>query len=238
MKRNILVASLLIVLLILVGGCTKENTEDTVKVGKDALKFKEDYESLNGVETSSEGVFHRTITIDEKNPIEYITFKEVSEKIDNKESFIVYVGFSACPWCRSVIPYVLESAKENNIETIYYVNVRSDNTRASDLRGYYKLDKNNKVVVDVKADPYYHTVLATLDDYLTPYTLETSKGKTVKTGENRLYAPTIIVYKDGVAIGLDECISDSQTDGYMELTTEMIQDTKDKANSLFQKFNS
>lgn len=234
MKRNILI-TLLVVLLVLVGGCTKDNPE---KFGKDAAKFKEDYEALNGKETGREGVVYRTITIDEKNPIEYITFKDVSEKINNKESFVVYVGFSACPWCRSVVPYALEVAKENNIDTIYYVNVRSDNTKASDLRGYYKLDKNNKAVVDIEADPYYHTVLNTLDKFLTPYTLETSKGKVVETGENRLYAPSFIVYKDGVAVGLDECISDKQTDGFMDLTDEMIKDMKDKANNLFKKFNS
>ena len=232
MKRNIVI-TLLVVLLVLVGGCTKN---DSTKAGKDAVKFKEDYEALNGKETGREGVVYRTITIDEKNPIEYITFKEVSEKINNKDSFIVYVGFSACPWCRSVIPYVLEEAKENNIDTIYYVNVRSDNTRSSDLRGYYKLDKNNKVVVDVEADPYYHTVLNTLNEFLTPYTLETSKGKKVETGENRLYAPTVIVYKDGKAIALDECISDKQTDGFMELTDEIIKDIKDKADNLFKKY--
>lgn len=227
MNKKILICLLLV--LFLVCGCKKET------INEDAKKFKEDYESLNGV-TIKDDIKHRSITIEEDNPIVYKTFKDVSEMIDNKESFVVYVGFSACPWCRSVIPYVLEVAKDNNIDTIYYVNVRSDNTKASDLRGYYKLDKDNKPVVDIKADEYYYKVLNTLDEFLTPYTLETSKGKKVKTGENRLYAPSFIVYKDGVAIGLDECISDKQTDGFMELTDEIIKDIKDKANTLFKKY--
>ena len=229
MKRNLLLTSLLIVVLLVVG-CTKTNN-----VSEDAKKFKEDYESLNGV-TIKDDMKHRSITIPEDNPMVYKTFKEISEKIDNKESFVVYVGFSACPWCRSVIPYVLEVAKENKIDTIYYVNVRSDNTKATDLRGYYKLDKDNKPVVDIKADENYYKVLNTLDEFLTPYTLETSKGKKVETGENRLYAPTVIVYKDGKAIALDECISDKQTDGFMELTDEIIKDIKDKADNLFKKY--
>ncbi len=228
MKKSILLISVLLILL-LVGGCTKET------VGKDAKKFKEDYEALNGV-TIKDDMKHRSITIDEKNPIEYKTFEDIVKMIDNKESFVVYVGFSACPWCRSVIPYVLEVAKENKIDTIYYVNVRSDNTKATDLRGYYKLDKDNKPVVDIPADPNYYKVLNTLDEFLNPYTLETSKGKKIETGENRLYAPSFIVYKDGKAIALDECISDKQTDGFMELTDEIIKDIKDKANTLFSKY--
>ena len=164
MNKKILICLLLV--LFLVCGCKKET------INEDAKKFKEDYESLNGV-TIKDDIKHRSITIEEDNPIVYKTFKDVSEMIDNKESFVVYVGFSACPWCRSVIPYVLEVAKDNNIDTIYYVNVRSDNTKASDLRGYYKLDKDNKPVVDIKADEYYYKVLNTLDEFLTPYTLET-----------------------------------------------------------------
>ena len=227
MNKKILICLLLV--LFLVCGCKKET------INEDAKKFKEDYESLNGV-TIKDDIKHRSITIEEDNPIVYKTFKDVSEMIDNKESFVVYVGFSACPWCRSVIPYVLEVAKDNNIDTIYYVNVRSDNTKASDLRGYYKLDKDNKPVVDIKADEYYYKVLNTLDEFLNPYTLETSKGKKIETGENRLYAPSFIVYKDGKAIALDECISDKQTDGFMELTDEIIKDIKDKANTLFSKY--
>lgn len=228
MKKNVLLISLLLVILLLTG-CNKEI------VGKDAKKFKEDYESLNGVVIKDE-MKHRTITIDEKNPIEYKTFEEIAKMIEDKETFVVYVGFSACPWCRSVIPYVLEVAKEKKIDTIYYVNVREDNTKATDLRGYYKLNKDNKPVVDIPADPNYYKVLNTLDEFLTPYTLKTDNGKDVKTGENRLYAPSFIVYKDGKAIGLDECISDKQTDGFMELTDELIKDIKDKADTLFSKY--
>lgn len=229
MHKKLKVLFSLFIFILMTTGCTK--------VSEDAIKFKEDYESLNGVETSRSGVYYREIEIDKNNPIIYSSFKEVSEKIDNKETFIVYVGFSACPWCRSVLPYVLEEAKENKIDKIYYINVREDNKRTSDLRGYYKLDENNNIVVDVEADEYYKEVLKTLDSFLTPYTLETSDGQTIETGENRLYAPTLIVYKEGKAVALDECISEKQTDGYMDLTDEMIKDMKSKADALFKKYN-
>jgi thiol-disulfide isomerase/thioredoxin len=234
MKKKVFVMGILVIIVSLLTGCSKELNASS---NNDALAFKEDYESLNGKETSTSGVLYRSIKIPENNPIIYSTFEEVAKKIENKETFIVYVGFSACPWCRSVIPYVLESAKENNVDKIYYVNVREDNTRESDLRGYYKLDANNKVVIDVYPDKYYHTVLNTLDEFLKPYTLETTKGKTIETGENRLYAPSFIVYKDGVAVALDECISASQTDGYQELNDDIKSDIKNKADTLFKAYN-
>ncbi len=230
MKRKSILIVIILSIIVLTG-CSNKNQDS------DALKFKNDYESLNGVETTEKGVYYRSINIDEDNPIVYTTFKDVKEKIENDDSFILYVGFAACPWCRTVIPYIIKSAKENNINKIYYINIREDNTKQSDLRGYYKLDKNNKVIYDVYPDKYYHDVLDTLDDFLTPYTL-TNGDKEVKTGENRLYAPTLVAYKDGEAIALDECLSDNQKDGYQELTDEIIDDMTEKANKLFEKYKN
>ena len=229
MKKKYLITTIILILLVTVTvtACTKT----------DSSRFKEDYESLNGEKTGYQDYKYREVEIDKNNPIIYSSFKEVFDKINNKESFIVYVGFSACPWCRSVIPYVLESAKENNIDKIYYINVREDNTKESDLRGYFKLDENNNVVVDIYPDKYYHDVLVTLDDYLTPFTIENEEGEVFETGENRLYAPTLIAYKKGKAVALDECISKHQTDPYQKLTKEMKKEMKEKANKVFKEFN-
>ena len=224
--KKFLISTLILLFVITLTGCSLESESD---------KFREDYESLNG-EKTEDGNKYREISIDYNNPMKYSSFKEVKEKINNKDTFIVYVGFSACPWCRSVLPYVLESAKENKIDEIYYINVREDNTKESDLRGYFKLDENNNVVVDIYPDKYYHDVLNTLNDFLEPFTIENEQGEVFETGENRLYAPTIIVYKKGKAIALDECISDKQTDPYQKLTKEMQKEMKEKANKLFKEY--
>lgn len=226
MKKKLLLIGIIFTILVTLTGCES-----------DSSKFKEDYESLNGEKTGYEDYKHREIEIDSDNPIIYSSFKEVLDKINNKETFIVYVGFSGCPWCRSVIPYVLESAKENNIQEIYYINVREDNTKESDLRGYFKLDENNNVVVDIYPDKYYHDVLNTLNDYLQPFTIETEDGEVIETGENRLYAPTIIAYKKGKAVALDECISEKQNDPYQKLTKEMQKEMKERANKVFKKIS-
>ena len=98
MKKTIF--SLLVIGLIIlsVTGCGKENIESNV----DALKFKEEYEAINGVANSS-GKEHRTLSISEDNPFVYVTGEEIVEKIENNETFYVYFGSPYCPWCRSVI---------------------------------------------------------------------------------------------------------------------------------------
>ena len=226
--KKILIGTLIVLFVITLTGCTLESESD---------KFREDYETLNGEKTPDGNNTYREIEIDYNNPMKYSSFKEVLDKINNKESFVVYVGFSACPWCRSVIPYILESAKENNIDKIYYINVREDNTKESDLRGYYKLDENNNIIIDIYPDKYYHDVLNTLNDFLTPFTIENEEGEVFEIGENRLYAPTLIVYKKGKAIALDECISDKQNDPYQKLTKEMQKEMKEKANNVLKKYN-
>ena len=107
--KKFLIGTLILLFVISLTGCTLEKESD---------KFREDYETLNGEKTPDGNNTYREINIDYNNPMTYSSFKEVLDKINNKDTFIVYVGFSACPWCRSVLPYVLESAKENKIDKI------------------------------------------------------------------------------------------------------------------------
>ena len=72
MNKKILICLLLV--LFLVCGCKKET------INEDAKKFKEDYESLNGV-TIKDDIKHRSITIEEDNPIVYKTFKDYISKM-------------------------------------------------------------------------------------------------------------------------------------------------------------
>lgn len=230
MKKKGFIVTIIIALSLVLTGCFENKKTD-------AMKFKEDYEALNNKEVQNSEKKYRAISIDKNNPIVYSSFKDVYDRINNNETFLVYVGFSACPWCRSVIQYIIEEANNTNVDKIYYINVREDNTKASDLRGYYKLDDNDKVVIDIYPDKYYHAVLNTLDEFLSPFTLTNKNGKKIETGENRLYAPTLILYKNGKATLLDECISEDQEDGYEELTENMINYTRERAKKIFNSYN-
>ena len=56
-----------------------------------------------------------------KEYVKEISFKEFKQKMENKETFPVYVGNDHCGHCKSYRPTLERFAKENKIE-IYYVN--------------------------------------------------------------------------------------------------------------------
>lgn len=196
----------------------------------DAMKFKTDYESLNG-EKNSNGDDIRVLSIAEDNPFIYATADEIAERIDNKETFIVYFGFNSCPWCRSVLPSLIESAKENNVTKIYYVDVL-------EIRDRYELNDKNKAVKTVEGSEGYYKLLEKLDNVLDDYEPLTykSKGKTkkVKIGEKRIYAPNVVTVKNGEAIALESGIIDELTDPYMEIDDGMKCQIKEIFKCLFE----
>lgn len=207
-----------------------ENEVPSDPVVTDAMKFKEEYESINGV-TSTSGQTIRTISVGDHNPFIYSTAEDIVKRIENKETFVVYFGFSSCPWCRSVLESLIASAKENNISKIYYVDVLS-------IRDTYELNDKNKAVRTVEGTEGYYKLLELLDDVLDDYeplTYKNSKKKTVKVkiGEKRIYAPNIITVKNGEAMSMESGIIDSLKNPFMELDDGMICEIKEKFKCLF-----
>ena len=87
----------------------------------------------------------------------YVTayVKDMAEMMDEGKSFVIYFGFSRCPWCRDAMPILNEAAKEAGFDTVYYVNTREKEEWKSNLDiddydlfvelagDYLKLDDNN-----------------------------------------------------------------------------------------------
>ncbi len=214
-NKSIIIIIGIIILILGIFLFLPKETEKT-----DAVKFKEEYESLNNTKSSS-GKDIRNLTIQEDNPIIYSSAEEVVEMINNKESFAVYFGFSSCPWCRSVLPTLFEVMDDLKIDKIYYVDVK-------DIRDVLTLDENQKVKTEKKGTDAYYELLKKLDSVLSDYQLTTEENEKIETGEKRIYAPNIVSIIDGKVHDLTTGISDSQTDGYMELTKEMQKETYEK----------
>ena len=212
---------LLIIPILLLTGCKN----------KDALRFKEDYESLNGQVTSS-GKEYRTITIDEDNPFVYVTLEDVNKLIKHKESFIVYFGANWCPWCRSLLPTAIEEAKANGIKKIYYVNVREGTDEDNDIRDIYSLDENDEVYLSHEGTDAYHEFLDAAKGVLRDYNSHGVKVENTK----RVGAPNFILFKDGKAVTLTTGISENETDPYMELTDEIIEDMKKIFDDFYKEY--
>ena len=182
----------------------------------DAKKFKEEYESLNNQKSDS-GVKYRSITINKKNPIVCKTAGEIVEAINNKESFIVYFGFSSCPWCRSVIPTLLEVADDMELKSLYYVDIK-------DIRNTLNVE-NGDIVEKVKGSDDYYKLLDLLQDVLDDYKLSDANGREVATDQKRIYAPNVVAVVDGTATKMTTGISEKQNDANMELSTKILNET-------------
>ncbi len=196
-----IVAALLII-VILVGGYLavqykKSHGEGAAVITADEKKFKNEYESLNSTEKN------RKVEIMSDNNIKYISMEDAAKMLDDG-SGVIYFGFAGCPWCRNVVPVLLNAAKGTELDVIYYVNIRPDSKKENDLRDEYTLDSRNKAKKTKEAKAGYDQVLLALANYLSDYVLKTDSGKKVNTGEKRLYAPTVVVVKKGVVIGFHE----------------------------------
>ncbi len=220
MKKKLYI---LLVIVLLIGAffiCYKVNVIDK---NTDAYKFKVEYESLNNKESYGNNKC-RELNIDKDNMIKYSSAKEVLDKINNNESFIVYFGFAKCPWCRSMIENLLSLAKQNN-EVIYYVDVL-------EIRDTLEV-KDGKVVVSKKGDTNYMKLLEKLDEVLDDYSLEIDDIK-YETNEKRIYAPNVVAIINGKAVKKVEGVSEKLTNPYGKITDEMKKDSIDQLNCIFK----
>ena len=232
MKRKILIMLLACVSIISFTGCDKKKNNNEVKKS-DSLRFKEEYESLNGQETKDDKKY-RELDIPSNNPFVYTSAKEIVKMMDNKESFVVYFGFESCPWCRSVISTLIEVAKDNSVDKIYYVNVKN-------IRDVLEV-KNGKVVTKNKGLDAYYDLLDRFDSVLKKYELtvkdEDDEEKKIDTKEKRIYAPNVISVVDGKPTKLTTGISEDLKDPYGKLTDEMLEESYKKFDEVLKEIDS
>lgn len=219
MKKSLIIILTLIMTICMVG-CSIDK--------ESASRFKEEYEAVNGTENAS-GQKYREVTIDEENPIVYSTAEEIVNMINNKESFVVYFGFSTCPWCRSMVEQLIKSAKDNEQRKVYYVDVK-------EIRDKYELDENNNPVKAEDGGSSYSELIELMSDVLADYTLTTEDGEEISVGEKRIYAPNVVAVVKGKAKKLIEGTSSQLEDPYGELTDEMIKESYDSFNNIWDCF--
>ena len=216
MKR-VLLTTVIILSLFLLTGCVDKTT--------DAYKFKEEYESINNKD-NGHGNKYRELNIPVDNPFIYQTPEELLERVDKKETFIVYFGFKECPWCRSILEELINSAKDKNVDKIYYVDVK-------DIRDVKELDDENNIITTKEGNKAYMELVERFSEVLSDYTL-TKDNEKISTGEKRIYAPNIIAVSNGKAIQLEEGLPEDFTDPYSKLTDKVKKYTYNKFKCLFK----
>lgn len=194
--------------------------KDNVNINSDASKFKQEYEKVNG-EESYGGNITRELNIPEDNPFIYKSAGDIVKMINDKETFVVYFGFSTCPWCRSVLPTAIEVFDDLDINEVYYVDVK-------EIRDVLEATEDGEVVTKTEGSKDYYKLLELLDGVLDNYSLYDSEGNEVNSNEKRIYAPNFVSVVDGKPTKLETGISDNQEDAYMELGDEIKKDMYDK----------
>lgn len=208
-----------ILTLLLICGCSNKTESE---------EFKKDYESLNG-KSSSYGEY-RTLNIDE-NPFVFSSSDEIIKMIENNESFYVYFGDKACPWCRSVIEKAITVSKKYSVSKIYYINIWNDNHNEI-LRDKYELKDGVPVKVS-DGDKNYQKLLEYFNDYLKDYTLTDEENNIINVGEKRIFAPTFIYVENGKAIRETTGISEKLSSPFDELPEEILKDEEKLFNDFF-----
>jgi len=224
-KKNLIILGIvgviiLILSIFLMVNLTRNKTES------DAIKFKEEYEALNGEKNTSDKEYKK-LSIEENNPIKYATYDELLDLIDNKTG-IIYLGFPECPWCRSALPVLLDAVKDNKIDTIYYMNIKNerDSYVVKDGKLTHSVDKDGN---KIKGTEGYFKLLEALDEHLDDYVV-TSDDKEYEVGEKRIYAPSVIFVREGKVLNIQVSTVDSHLDPYESLTKKQYQELYDIFN--------
>lgn len=183
----------------------------------DSLRFKEEYESLNGTIRESDGALYNDIIIPEDNPVKYVNCEEAIEVL-KKENAILYIGANWCPWCRNAIPVLFDVLKNQNIKTLYYLNL--DNEKDT-----YEI-KNGKLIKTVEGSKGYYALLDFLKDDLEDYVLKDTNGKKYNTHEKRIYMPYVSAFQNGEIlkshVGTVSLMEDQTK--YSKMTEEQIKE--------------
>ena len=205
-------------LFISVTGCTSKNS--------DAIKFKNEYESLNGKKGYGDNI-NPEVKIDKKNAVKYADANKIIDVLDNGTG-IIYLGYPECPWCRNAVPVLLEAASELNVKDVYYMNLK-------DERDTIEVMEDGTLKTTKEGTEGYKKLLKRLDAVLDEYVLEDLNGNEVKTGEKRIYVPLMLFVREGKIVGVHSDTVSSQTNPYVALTTDQKNELLDIYIDLIHK---
>ena len=206
---------LLLISMIVIGIVVfRDKQEEQSRNGGNAegLIFKNEYETLNNVVRAKDGRTIKEITINANNPVDIISEEEAVSLLESGTG-ILYFGFPDCPWCRSMLPVLLQTLDNMSIDKLYYLNI-------SNIRDTLSLGEKNKVEVAEEGTPGYYKIIKLMDRVLEPYYLTTEEGKKIDTKEKRLMAPTVVGIKNGQITSIHVGTVESQESGYDDLSTE------------------
>lgn len=206
MKVKIELGILLIIFLLssyLIYNFVDSDTKNIVT--NEEIRFKEEYEKLNGVYNDKTNHYYMNVNILENSNVKYKNANEIIDILKNGTG-VIYFGFPECPWCRNLVPILVDTLNEYTMPFYYY--------NAYEIRDNKHLDDNGDIVVDKEGTKEYYEIVDILKDYLGEYS--GLNDNSIK----RLYFPTIVFVKEGKILYVHTGTLDSQEDPSVSLTDE------------------
>lgn len=206
MKTKIEIVILIIIFLLssyLIYNFVESDTKNIVT--NEEIKFKEEYEKLNGVYNEKLGKYYPNVEVIENSNVTYKDEKEIIDILTTGTG-IIYFGFPECPWCRNLLPVLIDVVNEYGVQFNYY--------NAYDIRDNKHLDEQNQIVIDKNGTDEYYKIVEILGDFLSEY-----KGLN-DPSIKRLYFPTVVFVKDGKIISAHIGTISSQKDPFVLLDSE------------------
>lgn len=185
----------------------------------DGVKFKKEYESLNNKEAFSPNYKYLEVNIPKDNKIIYKSDSEIIDVIKN-ETAVIYFGFNSCPWCRSMVENLVKVTSDLDISNVYYVDVK-------DIRDELEVDEDGNIIRTKSWTPAYRELLKLLDEHLDYYVINDKEGNEVETKEKRIYAPNVVVVKDGKVLGLTTGVSETLENPFGEIDESIKKESYD-----------
>lgn len=191
MKKNKIIIIVIVIVAIIIGISIYSTLTP-----KDSIKFKKEYELYNNVNDQKNNKYH-TLTIEKENPIIYLKDDNIIKELTTGDK-IIYFGYPDNNPSRIAVPILLETAKDNGVEKIYYYNFKNIQN------DYEKGNIQNKI---------YKKIINQIGDNIK----ETYTKGNLK-GEKKLSAPTVILIKDGKVANYHRGTVSSYKDSNKKLT--------------------
>lgn len=229
MKSNkVLYIIIGICVLLVIGLCIFLVINHKEEVLSDAEKFKQEFEQYNGLTYEDTNDKLIDVEIPNNNPFVYKTGKEIVEIMQSEDAYILF-GYASCPLTRAAIEVLIETAKEENIDKIYYVDIK--NMRDEYVPGEGIIPEQTKEGTEA-----YYEILnifgSKLDKY---YVASDDNFYLFDTGVTRLLSPTLVTVSKGKVISMHAELTDDYEEN-SELTEEekeeLSKDYKDVFESL------
>ena len=230
MKNKVLYIVIGLCVLLVIGLCIFLVINHKEEVLTDAEKFKQDFEQYNGLtyEDTNESVID--ISIPSDNPFIYKTGKEIVEILNNEDAYVLF-GYSSCPLTRAAIETLIAAAEEENIATIYYVDIR-------DIRDEFVPGESIIPEQTKEGSEAYYEIVNFFGSRLDEYYVSSEDGFYLyDTGVRRVLSPTLATVSGGKVIDMHQELVDSYTYNNEELNDEQKEELKDIYKEILTSLN-